>query len=561
MAAASRRRAAGRHQPIEPVAASIGRVRNTTRVFATVDRGTATTAVALIGRAGGRHRLLGATAGPTCVSAEALIDRVRRRIEAADADLAEALGLGQPGSAGDVPRLECSTTEPPELAVLAATARAAAPLAAVAQTAGWRVRELVIDGAEILRVATALVDRHVDAVLVGASDPPGADERSLLGELATLVAAATERRPDLVVVLAGGLAAPGSRIAPQLRRDRPGATVHAPAAAEGNGEPLRAILDAVRRGDVDSRRALATVAGSLAQVLRRTVEVLEVGQSGASRIHAAWQPGAEPLVRTAAVARAALLPRAFSEADLDAVLGWLPISLDRLRTRDRLREMATTPWGDGTGEGAALRLAAARAALGRLLELTPAFDELPAPGLVVASGGAWQAAPATATALGIADVARRPGARALGLDHARILAPIGTIEDDDERARLIADLRDDILVPLGSVLVAAGLRASGRIAGSLRIHGGGDPVEVDLSPGGIEFVDLPPGERATVELLFRDSVDLGIRTKHAALEVSGGLGGLMVDLRDVPIRLPDRLEPRRELLAAWQSAVWPGFDA
>ena len=80
-------------------------------------------------------------------------------------------------------------------------------------------------------------------------------------------------------------------------------------------------------------------------------------------------------------------------------------------------------------------------------------------------------------------------------------------------------------------------------------------------PGGLELVDLPPGERATVELTFRDPVDLGPRVRHAAVEVTGGLGGLLVDLRDVPMRIPDRLERRRDLLAAWQADVWAGSDA
>ena len=73
-------------------------------------------------------------------------------------------------------------------------------------------------------------------------------------------------------------------------------------------------------------------------------------------------------------------------------------------------------------------------------------------------------------------------------------------------------------------------------------------------------MDLPPGERAVVELQFRDAVDLGVRVKHAAVEVTGGLGGLLVDLRDVPLRMPDRPERRRDLLAAWQSALWAGMD-
>jgi len=204
-------------------------------------------------------------------------------------------------------------------------------------------------------------------------------------------------------------------------------------------------------------------------------------------------------------------------------------------------------------------MAAARAAASRLLALTPAFDALPAPGLVVASGGAWLAGPAPAAALAVADVARRPGARAVGLDHARVLAPIGTIEDEEQRVALLADLRDDLLVPLGTVVLAVAPRST-RSAGVLTVHGAGGPVEADLVPGGVDIVDVPPGERMTVELRFRNAVDLGVRARHVAFEVTGGLGGLVVDLREVPLRLPERLEPRRDLLASWQAAVWPGFD-
>ncbi len=333
----------------------------------------------------------------------------------------------------------------------------------------------------------------------------------------------------------------------------------APGATDGGGEPLRELLDGLRGGDADGRRALAAATATLARVLRRRIEALEIGQSGGSRTVAGWQPGEAAEVRTAAVAGAALLPRAFTDANLDAVIGWLPVNLDRLRVRDRLRELAVTPWGDAAGDGASLRLAAVRAAVEQLLSLTPGLDTLPAADLLVASGGAWQSAPAPAVALALADIARRPGARALGLDHARLLAPLGTIADEDDRAAILADLRDDLLVPLGTVIQPAGLRG-GRPAGMLTVRGGGPAADVELVPGGIELVDVPPGEHATVEIRFRDPVDLGVRVRHVAFEVIGGLGGLVVDLRDVPMHLPDRLEPRRELLAGWQAAVWPGFD-
>ena len=188
------------------------------------------------------------------------------------------------------------------------------------------------------------------------------------------------------------------------------------------------------------------------------------------------------------------------------------------------------------------------------------MDEGKAPDVAIAAGGAWNVAPGPAIALALADVLRRPGIRALGHDHARLLAPLGTIEDDEERQRVIADLRDELLVPLGTVVMPAGLK-SGKSAGRVAVRGSVGETELDLVPGGLELVDLPPGERAVVELRFKDPVVLGPRARHFAMEVTGGLGGLLVDLRDVPLRLPERLERRRDLLTAWQSALWAGLDA
>ena len=62
------------------------------------------------------------------------------------------------------------------------------------------------------------------------------------------------------------------------------------------------------------------------------------------------------------------------------------------------------------------------------------------------------------------------------------------------------------------------------------------------------------------EFQFRDPVRLGTRGRHFAVDVAGGLGGLLVDLRDVPLRLPERPDRRRELLAGWQEALWAGHE-
>ena len=220
-----------------------------TRAFVALDTGTATTAVSLVARVAGAWRLLGSTAAPAGVPPEAVIERLRRRLADAEPDLARALRLGSVGSAADLPRAACSTTRPPELAVVAATQRVLKPLTAVAATAGWRVRPLVLDGSEILPVATALADPRVTAVLAGASDPPGADERGILPDLASVVAAATDRRPDLVTVLAGGLAAPGQPGGGAVPRGPAGGHRPGPVAADRRGRaPARAAGRPPRRG-------------------------------------------------------------------------------------------------------------------------------------------------------------------------------------------------------------------------------------------------------------------------------------------------------------------------
>ena len=79
-------------------------------------------------------------------------------------------------------------------------------------------------------------------------------------------------------------------------------------------------------------------------------------------------------------------------------------------------------------------------------------------------------------------------------------------------------------------------------------------------PGGLALIDLPPGTSAVAEFKFRESVRLGARGKHFAIDVTGGLGGLVIDMRDVPLKLPDRSDIRGELLESWQTAIVTGRE-
>ncbi len=530
------------------------------RAFFAVDLGAATTSAALMGWIAGHWRLLGSLSQPAAVPVEPLLDVLVARLVEADPDLAaEVAGTAEPARLW--PRLTARSATPAGMAVVAVSERAAAPLIGVAERSGWRIHPGSAERLDPLAMTRLLLDPNVAVVLAGAGEPPGADERAGIGDLAALVAAAAQRRPELHVVLAGAMAEQLPRF--ESADGRPGDVLLASAATAGTpaGAKLRELLDRMQRPADDARRTMTRAVATLAEVLQRRVEAVDIGIDGGLRVVAWPGPGNEPAyVRRAAVADAGLAPSDLDEAVVDGVLGWSTAAFDRHRMRDRLRELRLAPWGDVAGDGAPFRMAAARAALARLVEATPELDALPPADLLVVAGGAWAVAPGPATALAIADVIRRPGVTQLAFDHARLLAPLGAIDDRVERRTMVADLADDLLAPLGTVVMPQGLRA-GRSGGRLVVHGAGGTSELDLVAGGIELVDLPPGESAVAEFQFRDAVRLGTRGRHFAVDVAGGLGGLLVDLRDIPLKLPDRVERRRELLSAWQGAMWAGVEA
>lgn len=529
------------------------------RAFLTRDTGGATIATALVGRIAGRWRLIGSLALPAGADPESAAALLVSRAIDADPEVAATLRLDAT-SLGDLPRLAVASHPPRHLAVVAGSERALVPLVAAASRSGWHTTAASPETADPLETSTMLLDPGVDAILAGAGDPPAADERRAIGELGALVAAAALRRPDLPVILAGGMAE-------QLHAfgdvsARPARVWVGAAARPGpNGAALRDLLTEVALPVDDSRRAFGTAALTLAEVLDRRIDIVEIGFDGGTRA-AAW-PGAwggTGGLDLAIVPSAGLVPADPDDLAVDRVATWSIGTTDRHRLRDRLRELRIAPWADATGDGVALRMAAARAALGRLAHWTPEWPGRPAADLVVATGGAWAVAPGPSVALALVDVLRRTGAAQFALDHARLLAPLGSIADAAERRAVMADLADDLLAPLGTVVTPGGLR-HGRTIGALHLHGADGQRDRDLRPGGFELMDLPPGASSVAEFRFHDTVRLGGRGRHFAVEVTGGLGGLLVDLRDVPLRLPDRADLRGELLETWQAAVRAGRDA
>ena len=561
------------------------------RAFFAIDLGAATASAALIGRVAGRWRLLGSLAFPAAIELEPVLALLVERVRRADGEIADSVGIGQGGrgrgrrtglsldpsavgdgpldlafavdglgAATDLPRVMAVSAPPGRLAVLAPTERRMALLESAATGAGWSVAAASADRSDALAMTSLALDSRVSAVLVGAGVPLGSDERNQLKTLGPLLVAVAARRPELAIVLAGsaGELAPAIE-AVRLEAAGPiGAVLVTEAAGVGPGlGALRARLDELRGEPLDGRRAMIQSTATLSALLRRRVELVDLGLGGALRCVADDRAGSDigAEVLWSIVAGAGLVSAEPDDGVVDGVLNWLVLPVDRPRLRDRLRDFWLAPWAEAHGDGAILRLALARASLSRLVAATPEFGDLAAPDLLVAAGGVWAVAPAPAVAMALVDILRRQGVSQLALDHARLLGPLGTIEDDAERLALMADLIDDLLAPLGTAIVPQGLH-QGRAVGRIVLHGLDETVGRDLVGGRVETLDLPVGQTATAELEFRDGVLLGGRGKRFAMEVAGGMGGLLVDLRDIPLRLPDRLDHRRDLLASWQRSVW-----
>jgi hypothetical protein len=312
----------------------------------------------------------------------------------------------------------------------------------------------------------------------------------------------------------------------------------------------------------DGHEALRTSIASLAGLLDSRVEGIGVGSASGSRTLA----HSDRELRHAVLATGALLPASILEdgAEIEAILRWSALSADADTLSDRLRELTLRPWAGHDQQGVRLRLAALRAALVRMQEAwapaggasDAATVDDDAADVVVLTGGVFSALPPPASALALVDSVRRPGALTILHDHARVLGPLGALPIEGDRRRLIADLMDDCLLPIGSALLTGSLGDDRESCGVIGISSSLGDQRLRLEAGRLRLVGLPPGIVARLDIDPEDGEVLGVQGQRLTLELSGGLGGLLLDTRDVPLRLPDASEQRRALLDEWEGPAW-----
>lgn len=534
-----------------------------TPAFFTLDRGTVSTAAALIAPVDGRYRMLSAAAAPAAIDPESLLEDLAWRVALTDASIGGSLEGWR-----DWSRLEVATKQPPRAVLVAASATTAELLRRAYVGAGWSIHA-VFAGAEpdLIELGEACLDPRVHAVIVADRDGVEAEEHDAARLLWARAASLARFRDDLAVIACGSFVDRPEGI-PEGRLFSLPAPAPVPMTAEtGLRQAARQVgLHLVSSGrpmPTDGRTALRATIASLAVLLGNRVEGIEVGAATGSRTLA----HADGELRHGVIADAALLPGALldDEALADSVLGWSTLTGDVASRLDSLRELVLRPWAGIDRDGVHLRLAVLRAALQRLVAAWDAPSNGAGPNdlgadVLVLSGGIFAALPPAAAALAVVDAIRRPGALAMLHDHARVLAPLGALPVEADRQRLLADLMDDCLLPVGSALLTGGLGEKGKGGGSLSIRTPLGDDQLQLEPDQLRLVDLPPGIVGRLEIDPSGGPILGVQGRRLALEVSGGLGGLLVDTRQIPLALAAAGEPRRTQLETWEAPAWAGTE-
>jgi hypothetical protein len=536
-----------------------------TPAFFTLDRGTVSSTAALIAPVDGRYRMVAAASAPRAIDPESMLEDLAWRVARTDASLAGSMEDWREWS-----RLEVFTGPPPRAVLVAATKDAGEPLERAFVGAGWSIGGRFF-GTEpdIIALGEACLGPDVHAVVMGGRETTDEDERTAGQRLWPRVASLARFRDDLAVIACGPFVdrpegIPDGRLfslpAPERVAVTAESTLRGAALQVG-----RYLADHGSTPGIDARTALRVSIVSLATVLGATVEGIEVGAAGGSRTLAG--PGAER--GHGVFAAAGLVPRELlaDEDTGDAVLRWCTLGGgDPAARLDGLRDLALHPWAASGADGAHLRMAALRGSLERLEEAWAGTDVGTGggrgAGVMALSGGAFAGLPPAAVSLALVDGVRRSGAVSLLHDHAGVLAPLGALPVEADRQRLLDDLMGDCLLPLGSAIVTGTIpeRKKDKAPATMSIASALGDQRLRLEPDQLQLVDLPPGVSARISIDPGAGSILGSDGGPISMEVAGGLGGLFVDTRPIPLVMPAGGEARRLALEAWEAPVWAGSE-
>ena len=177
---------------------------------------------------------------------------------------------------------------------------------------------------------------------------------------------------------------------------------------------------------------------------------------------------------------------------------------------------------------------------------------------IIASGATLtEARDPAGVMLALLDALQPQGITTMVIDRHHLLALLGKL-GETEPVLPVHLLSSPAFMNLGSVISVVGPVPHRKTALTVHVEtASGKTYSLEIHPGTLKRLAIPPGEAAVLDLLPHRRVDIGFggAGRGGRLKVIGGKLGAVIDARGRPIHLPDKAEARIELLQHWRRTL------
>jgi hypothetical protein len=258
------------------------------------------------------------------------------------------------------------------------------------------------------------------------------------------------------------------------------------------------------------------------------------------------------------------LPGLLQHTQLEDIMRWLPLDISPTVVRDYLFQRSLYPGTiPATKEDHAIAHAISRQALYLAIRearrnfppeaamlkkgLMPLFEP------ILAGGGALSDAPTPGQSLLLLLDAVQPiGITSIILDKNNLLPLLGAAAESNYLLP-VQVLESGAFMSLGTVVSVISSASYGTPVLQARLtYEDGSDARAEVKFGGLELLPLGMGQtaRLTLKPLYRSDIGNG-PGRTAAVQVAGGMMGVVIDARGRPLPLPDDPVRRRELFKKW----------
>ena len=262
------------------------------------------------------------------------------------------------------------------------------------------------------------------------------------------------------------------------------------------------------------------------------------------------------------------LPGLLEYAELEDIMRWLPLDIAPGVVRDYLYQRSLYPGTiPATKEDHAIGHAITRQVLylalqearrsfpadARLIkkDLMPLFEP------ILAGGGALSDAPTPGQSLLLLLDALQPvGITSIIIDQNNLLPLLGAAAESNQLLP-VQVLESGAFMSLGTIVSVISSASYGQPVLRARLtYEDGTEARAEVKFGGLEILPLAMGQTARLSLQPLQRSDVGNGpSRNAAVQVAGGVMGVVIDARGRPLALPDDAVRRRELLKKWLWSV------